>query len=477
MLVLDFSCRLIRGAGSHTRLKRDSFCLTCSFIPGKFPTCSNIFLHTHHISCTDPYISHTLLHTEASVLPLISIHTPSEWKRETRTPPARVRLPPRATPCLARSSQTGSTTLRPRAPLRPQLVHAPPPNSIHHICPPASIASPQRQLPQRKEKAKKDGRRIQPLPCRTVLAWGPSFVPGPASPRLVSPANTPSSLGEQRPGGLGDGTGVWFYLKQHSKAPSMAPWSPADPVCWAVKQGHPWPSPCIHRHSLWGAVGTLNSWLRGPQVRGSPWSADLTTEALWSGTVKLRWGGGLSAHLQGAFTEKWLKWRIYIGSKTPLTFVWDVHSTVLMPDHRFDFWWHREGRKREKKTRPKNKRSSDWGGERLSEWAASITCKQKLVPFCWCWCSVAGHPAFVAQGREGSPRLVTFTPSADRAPLTAGHGCYKALQLYGHKWRWWRGNAHTKRVMYSVKDGFKARMENEKNTGHPWFPTGIHMKG
>lgn len=32
-------------------------------------------------------------------------------------------------------------------------------------------------------------------------------------------------------------------------------------------------------------------------------------------------------------------------------------------------------------------------------------------------------PAFVAQRGEGSPRLVTFTPSADRAPLNAGHGC------------------------------------------------------
>ncbi|KAI9523609.1 hypothetical protein NQZ68_026551 [Dissostichus eleginoides] len=80
---------------------------------------------------------------------------------------------------------------------------------------------------------------LHPCPCgvpqlinapQTVLAGGPSFVPGPAFPRLVSPANTPSSLREQQPGGLGDGTGVWCYLKQYSWAPSLAPWSPADPT-------------------------------------------------------------------------------------------------------------------------------------------------------------------------------------------------------------------------------------------------------
>lgn len=97
------------------------------------------------------------------------------------------------------------------------------PPGLHHV--PTKAANP------KKRKGKGEARRIQPLPCRTVPARVPSFVPGPASPRLVSPANTPSSPREQQPGGLGDGTGVCCYLKQYSSAPSLAPWSPADPVC------------------------------------------------------------------------------------------------------------------------------------------------------------------------------------------------------------------------------------------------------
>lgn len=68
---------------------------------------------------------------------------------------------PKATPRLARSSQTGSTTLGPSIPIYsmmpPPVSLFMPPSSIHHICPhPASITLQQRQLSQRKEKAEKD---------------------------------------------------------------------------------------------------------------------------------------------------------------------------------------------------------------------------------------------------------------------------------------------------------------------------------
>lgn len=120
---------------------------------------------------------------------------------------------------------------RPRPAPPPVFAHAPQfhpsylPPGLHHVL--TKAANPKK----RKGKIKKKVRIIQPLPCRTVLAQVPSFVPGPASPRLACPANTPSSPREQQPAGLGDGTGVWCYLKRYSLAPRMAPWSPADYAC------------------------------------------------------------------------------------------------------------------------------------------------------------------------------------------------------------------------------------------------------
>lgn len=59
-----------------------------------------------------------------------------------------------------------------------------------------------------------------------------SFVP---VLRLVSPANTPSALGEQQHRDLGAGPWVWCYLKRYSSDPLKAPWSPAETMCRAVK--------------------------------------------------------------------------------------------------------------------------------------------------------------------------------------------------------------------------------------------------
>lgn len=114
-------------------------------------------------------------------------------------------------------------------------------------------------------------------------------------------------------------------------------------------------------------------------------------------------------------------------SKTPLTCViCALNCTAARPQISFLNTWGEKERQRkpfhslpfaERQTESQNKK--ELKGECISAWAASIKCKQKQVPFCWCWCSVAGHPAFVDQGREGSPSFVTFTPSPDRAPLTA----------------------------------------------------------
>lgn len=148
-------------------------------------------------------------------------HVPLRQGARHWAPPSLSSLHP---PCAPSS-------FRPCSPV-PSIISAPrPPSRPHKGCEPK----------EKKRQNKKKARIIQPLPCRTVLAQVPSFVPGPASPRLACPANTPSSLREQQPAGLGDGTGVWWYLKRYSLAPRMAPWSPADSACWAVKQGRPGP--------------------------------------------------------------------------------------------------------------------------------------------------------------------------------------------------------------------------------------------
>lgn len=62
--------------------------------------------------------------------------------------------PPRATPCLARSSQAGSTTLGPSILMPPVLsMH---PDSIHHICnPPWSPSCPYKGSKPKKRKGRK----------------------------------------------------------------------------------------------------------------------------------------------------------------------------------------------------------------------------------------------------------------------------------------------------------------------------------
>lgn len=155
LLVVDFSCRFIRGAGSPTMLKSYSF--SAAYTPishNSPPAATSFFTPTSSSTDTAPRLApppHFPLHFH-----------PHSFAHKIKTVPpqsARVPLPPRAAPCLARSSQTGSTTLGPlhppsslRAP--PARPCPPPPSSIHHICPPASITSPQRQRTQRKEKAK-----------------------------------------------------------------------------------------------------------------------------------------------------------------------------------------------------------------------------------------------------------------------------------------------------------------------------------
>lgn len=107
----------------------------------------------------------------------------------------------------------------------------PPSTSIHHICPPASIKSPQRQQTPKKRKGPKQGEKHTATTMHNSADQRTVFCPGSglSSPGL-SYKHTLFSGGTtaQR---LGDGTGVWCYLKQYNLVPSMAPWSPADPVC------------------------------------------------------------------------------------------------------------------------------------------------------------------------------------------------------------------------------------------------------
>lgn len=129
--------------------------------------------------------------------------------KHTRKPaqkefPAPALSPPRrATPCLARSSQAGSTTLGPSIPMPPLHPCTPIPSIISAL-PPGPRHVPTKAASQRKEKAEKE---------RRILAKVPSIVAGPASPRLVSPKNTPSSPRKQQAHSLGDGTGAVLLSK------------------------------------------------------------------------------------------------------------------------------------------------------------------------------------------------------------------------------------------------------------------------
>lgn len=306
------------------------------------------------------------------------------------------------------------------------------PTFIHHICPPGlhhvftKATGPKEKKRQNKKKKHK---RIRPLPCRTVLAQVPSFVPGPAFPRLVCPANTPSSLRKQQPGGLGVGSGVWCYLKRYSLAPGTAPWSPADSTCWAVKRGRPGPPLACTGTPSGGQQGPPDPLTEGPKCPNSPCSADLSTDALQNGTVDPRWAQRGQVSICGELLKMVNKKEINVGWHQSCLLRLSETTTELETD-RFYLCWKREKKPfislpaLKEKTGTKNKKEPRLRtGFCVSEWAASIKCKQKRVPFCKYWCSVAGQPAFVGQGGEGCPHLVTFTPSADRAPLTVGHGC------------------------------------------------------
>lgn len=300
LLIIDFFYRLIRGAESPMMLKSGSFSSTCTL------NFSNNLLHTSAMHTPQTHTSHPGLH------PAPHFHPHSVKMKHTQH---RNHTPPRPKSAYhTRPRHASHVPLRQGArhwAPHPHLLCAPPglsmpPSSIHHICPPASITFPTKASNPKKRKGKKEGRSIQPLPCRTVLAGEPAFVPSPASPRLDSPANTPSSPGEQQPRSLGGGTEEWCYLKQYSLAPSMAPWSPADSVCWAVKRCCPGPPLRPRLLPLGGSRGP-EPLTEGPTSQGSLCSTDLTTDALWSGTVRLRWGGGLSTHLQRTFKERWIK--------------------------------------------------------------------------------------------------------------------------------------------------------------------------
>lgn len=160
-----------------------------AMFPNNSPPATSIVMRAsssiHELSCL-----FIILLTNISTLPPSSTLTLLKWNTRSietiRLSLAQVSLPPKATPCLARSLQTGSTTQGPSILIFP----GPPPRLVPSIISaPFSFHRVPTKAANQKKSQKKRGRRIQLLPCRTVLARGLPFVPGHASPRLVSPTN------------------------------------------------------------------------------------------------------------------------------------------------------------------------------------------------------------------------------------------------------------------------------------------------
>lgn len=191
-----------------------------------FFACSNV-PHTLNTVCAPPPPPHYHLRF------FIMKHTGKPTHTLLRKNPPDVALspPPRATPCLARSSQAGSTTLGPPPILMP-LILSMHPDSIHHICNPPRSPSCSLQRQQAKEK-KRQKRREEYSRYHAEQCWPKYRLLSPALPLLAwSLLKThPLLPGNNSPTAWGMELGLCCYLKRYSSDPAMAPWSPADHTC------------------------------------------------------------------------------------------------------------------------------------------------------------------------------------------------------------------------------------------------------
>lgn len=168
----------------------------------------------------------------AATPPPIAIALPLLWntQRNLHTP-CLERIPrpgSQATPCIARSTQAGSTT-RPHA---PYFIHAPRfhPSYLHPPFLRVPIMSLQRQ--QAKEK-KRQKRREEYSRYHAEQCWPKYRLLSGALPLLAwSLLKThPLLPGNNSPTAGGMELGVCCCLKEYSSGPAMAPWSPADRTC------------------------------------------------------------------------------------------------------------------------------------------------------------------------------------------------------------------------------------------------------
>lgn len=141
----------------------------------------------------------------------------------------------------------------------PSIISAPP-------LPRVPIMSLQRQ--QAKEK-KRQKRREEYSRYHAEQCWPKYRLLSRALPLLAwSLLKThPLLPGNNSPTAGGMELGVCCCLKEYSSGPAMAPWSPADRTCWAVKRGRPGPPLVFTGTPSGGQWRPPNRWLRGPKAQ------------------------------------------------------------------------------------------------------------------------------------------------------------------------------------------------------------------
>lgn len=174
LLIVDFFCRLIGGAGSPMMLKSGSFSSTWTLA-------TTFFTHTY---CTSPRFPSRL----APCPPLPSTLPQNETHSIETIPPTRSKSAYHTRPRHASHVPLRQGARHWAPPPSTSFLCPPslsmPPSSIHHICPPASITFPTKASNPKKRKGKKRGEEYSRY--HAEQCWPENQLLSPALPLLAS---------------------------------------------------------------------------------------------------------------------------------------------------------------------------------------------------------------------------------------------------------------------------------------------------